>query len=200
MRLWAVLGVALVLACSPAPPAQEIQLYNGSTAGWEQAGPGGFTNEDAVLTSYGGMGLFWYSAEEFRSYSLMLGWRMTGDDNSGIFVGFPASHDPISAVDHGYEIQIDAIDTPDRTTGAIYGFQSADIAARDAAIRPPGEWNTFELRVSGENLQVFLNGTKVNDFTGTDPARSLTSGHIGIQNHGDDDVVSFRDVRIRPTA
>jgi type 1 glutamine amidotransferase len=52
--------------------------------------PGGFTNTDATLTSVGGMGMLWYSAKEFGSYSLKLDWRITGDDNSGVFVGFPA--------------------------------------------------------------------------------------------------------------
>lgn len=191
MRLLAAM-ILLVTACSPGP----AQLYDGSTAGWSQAGPGGFANRDKVLTSSGGMGLFWYSAREFRSYTLTLDWRMAGDDNSGVFIGFPASSDPMSAVDNGYEVQIDASDVPDRTTGAIYGFQSADIAARDSALRPPSEWNTFELTVSGERVRVLLNGVQVNDFTNTDPARSLASGHIGIQNHGDSDVVSFRDIRL----
>jgi hypothetical protein len=94
-------------------------------------------------------------------------------------------------------VQIDATDTADRTTGAVYGVQSADIAARDAALNPPGEWNTFELLVEGERLQVLLNGVKINDFTNTDPARSLTSGYIGIQNHGAGDDVSFRNIRIK---
>ena len=66
-----------------------------------EAGPGSFTNTDATLTSVGGMGLLW----------LKLDWRMAGDDNSGVFVGFPASGDPNSAVGNGYEIQIDATDT-----------------------------------------------------------------------------------------
>jgi hypothetical protein len=44
---------------------------------------------------------------------------------------------------------------------------------------------------------VFLNGVKINDFTNTEPARSLTSGHIGIQNHGTGDDVSFRNIRIK---
>lgn len=112
-------------------------------------------------------------------------------------MGFPASEDPWSAVDHGYEIQIDATDTPDRTTGSVYGFKSADLPARDAALNPPGEWNTYELRVEGERLQVFLNGHRINDFTNTDPARSLQQGHIGLQNHGDGDDVSFRNVRMK---
>ncbi|MFJ2651685.1 ThuA domain-containing protein [Streptomyces sp. NPDC087420] len=172
-------------------------LYNGSTTGWSQAGPGSFTNTDATLTSTGGMGLYWYQAKQYASYSLKLDWRMPGDDNSGVFVGFPSSTDPNSAVNQGYEIQIDATDTADRTTGSVYGFKSADIAARDAALNPPGAWNTYEIRVEGERLQVFLNGAKINDFTNTDPVRSLQQGYIGIQNHGTGDDVSFRNVRIK---
>ncbi|WP_371554243.1 lectin [Streptomyces longwoodensis] len=173
-------------------------LFDGSsTSGWRQAGPGGFTLTDGSLSSYGGLGLLWYAAKEFTgSYSLKLDWKAAGDDNSGVFLGFPASDDPWSAVNNGYEIQIDATDTPDRTTGAVYGFRSADLAARDAALNPPGEWNTYELRVTGERLEVFLNGRKINDFTNTDPARSLQQGYIGIQNHGDGDDVSFRNIRI----
>ncbi|MBA0052223.1 DUF1080 domain-containing protein [Streptomyces sp. AJS327] len=170
----------------------------GGTDGWKQAGPGSFElGEDGSLTTVGGMGLLWYEKREFGSYSLKLDWRMSGDDNSGVFLGFPASDDPQSAVDNGYEVQIDATDAPDRTTGSVYGFQAPDAAARDAALNPPGEWNTFELRVEGERLRVWLNGQQVNDFTNTDPARSLTDGHIGLQNHGDGDEVAFRDVRVR---
>ncbi|OLF15034.1 glycosyl hydrolase [Actinophytocola xanthii] len=172
-------------------------LYNGATTGWSQSGPGGFTNNAGTLTSTGGLGMLWYSTKEFRSYSLKLDWRMAGDDNSGVVIGFPPGSDPNASLNQGHEIQIDATDTPDRTTGAIYGFQAPDTAARDAALNPPGEWNTFEVLVEGERVQVFLNGVKVNDFVNTDPARSLTSGHIGIQNHGTGDDVSFRNIRIR---
>ncbi|MFI5853801.1 ThuA domain-containing protein [Streptomyces parvulus] len=181
------------------PETGYTPLFDGSsTTGWRQAGPGGFTLADSTLTSEGGLGMLWYSAQEFTGdYSLKLDWRAAGDDNSGVFLGFPASDDPWSAVNNGYEIQIDATDSPDRTTGAVYGFRSADIAARDAALNPPGEWNTYELRVTGERLEIFLNGRKINDFTNTDPARSLRQGHIGLQNHGAGDEVSFRNIRIK---
>lgn len=179
-------------------------LFDGTSLdGWEQAGPGSFTlDDDGTLTSSGGMGLLWYRAAAFSSYSLKLDWKMagaSGDDNSGVFVGFPPSNDPWSAVDHGYEIQIDATDVPEKTTGSVYGFQSADLKKRDRALNPPGEWNTYEIRVTGERLRVYLNGVRINDFTNTDPARSLRDGHIGIQNHGADDRVSFRDIRIKET-
>ncbi|MEU5781814.1 ThuA domain-containing protein [Micromonospora lupini] len=178
------------------PETGYTPLYNGSTTGWSQAGPGNFTNSDATLTSVGGMGLFWYNAKQFTNYSLKLDWKLAGDDNSGIFIGFPPSSDPWSAVDNGYEIQIDATDAADRTTGAVYTYKSADIAARDAALNAPGEWNTYELLVEGERLQIFLNGVKINDFTNTDPVRSL-AGHIGIQNHGTGDDAFFRNIRIK---
>lgn len=178
------------------PETGYTALYNGSTVGWSQAGPGGFTDDDATLSSVGGMGLFWYSAKPFTSYSLKLDWRLDGDDNSGVFIGFPPSDDPWSAVRNGYEVQIDATDTPDRTTGAVYGVQGANVAARDAALNPPGAWNGFELLVEGERLRVYLNGVLINDFTNTDPARS-PAGHVGLQNHGNDDHVSFRNVRVK---
>ncbi|MEU9558816.1 ThuA domain-containing protein [Streptomyces fumanus] len=174
------------------------KIFNGQTLdGWKQAGPGGFDIKDGTLESNGGMGLLWYQAKELKSYSLTLDWKMRGDDNSGIFVGFPASDDPWSAVDKGYEIQIDATDTPDRTTGAVYSFKSANIKARDQVLRPPGQWNSYEIKVQGERLQVFLNGVKINDFTNKDPQRSLTDGYIGLQNHGAADKVSFRDIQLK---
>ncbi|PAZ17447.1 glycosyl hydrolase [Streptomyces sp. SA15] len=177
-------------------------LFDGSSLeGWQQAGPGSFTlDDDGTITSSGGMGMLWYADRGFGAYSVKLDWKMaseSGDDNSGVFVGFPPSDDPWSAVNNGYEIQIDATDVPEKTTGSVYGFRSADLKKRDRALNPPGEWNTYEIRVEGERLRVWLNGVKINDFTNTDPARSLRDGHVGIQNHGADDQVSFRDIRIK---
>ncbi|GAA1271077.1 hypothetical protein GCM10009677_24950 [Sphaerisporangium rubeum] len=180
------------------PETGYTAIYDGATAGWSQSGPGSFTNSDATLTSVGGMGLYWYSAKQYAAgYSLKADWRVTGDSNSGVFVGFPnPGGDPNVAVNQGYEIQIDATDSADRTTGSIYSFKSADIAARDAALNPPGEWNTFEILVEGQRLRVYLNGSLINDFTNTDPNRNL-DGYVGLQNHSSADQVAFRNVRVK---
>ncbi len=136
--------------------------------------------------------------DEFNAYSLKLDWKVAGDDNSGVFVGYPdVGTDPWVAVNQGYEIQIDATDEPDRTTGSIYSFQSADIAARDAALKPPGQWNSYELVVAGQTIKVYLNGTLINSFVNNDPVRDLTQGFVGLQNHGDGDDVWFRNVQIK---
>ncbi|TDD97275.1 3-keto-disaccharide hydrolase, partial [Jiangella asiatica] len=115
-----------------------------------------------------------------------------------VFVGFPdPGTDPWLAVNQGHEVQIDATDAPDRTTGAIYAFQGADQAARDAALNPPGEWNEFEIVVQGDRIRVYLNGALINDYTDTDPNRMNQPSFVGIQNHGNGDDVYFRNIRIQ---
>ncbi|MBB5906356.1 ThuA domain-containing protein [Actinoalloteichus hymeniacidonis] len=186
---------------SGAPEEGYRSLFDGtqdSLDAWNQAGPGEFVlQDDCTILSTGGMGLLWHG-EELGSYSLKADWKMEGDDNSGIFVGFPdPGDDPWVAVDQGYEIQIDATDEDDRTTGAIYTFQGADLEARDAALNPPGEWNSYELVVEGQTIKVYLNDVLINDFVSTDENRDLTSGYVGIQNHGDEDDVYFRNISVK---
>jgi cytochrome c len=189
-------------ACQPvAPEAGYRSLFDGTAASlakWKQAGPGKFNHQaDCTIKSEGGLGLYTYD-EEFNAYSLKLDWKVDGDDNSGVFVGYPnPGNDPWLAVNQGYEVQIDATDVPEKTTGSIYSFQSADIAKRDAALKPPGQWNGYEIIVRGQTIQVWLNGVLINDFVSTDPNRDLTQGFVGLQNHGTGDDVSFRNVRIK---
>jgi glucose/arabinose dehydrogenase len=191
--------------CQPFTPDQGYRaLFDGtaaSLANWRHSGPGSFElGSDCTIKSLGGLGLLSYN-EEFNAYSLKLDWKVAGDDNSGVFVGYPdPGTDPWVGVNQGYEVQIDATDAADRTTGAIYSFQSADLAARDAALKAPGQWNAYEIVVRGQTIKVYLNGTLVNDFTSTDPARDLTQGFVGIQNHGDGDDVFFRNIQIQEIA
>lgn len=179
-------------------------LFDGTRSSldeWRMAGPGSFElDDDCSMVTTGGMGLLWFP-EEFEDYVLRVEWKVAGDDNSGVFVGFPEpAADPWIAVDHGYEIQIDASDEPERTTGAVYTFQSADIEARDRALNPPGEWNAYEIAVEDQHLTVRLNGVLVNDFVSDHPERDLRAGHIGLQNHGDGDEVYFRHVQVRESS
>ncbi|WP_018930459.1 family 16 glycoside hydrolase [Gracilibacillus lacisalsi] len=177
-------------------------LFDGtleSLSGWRMAGDGSFGRQaDCTLRSTGGMGLLWHPGYELDSYSLKLDWKLIKDDNGGVFVGFPdPGEDPWIAVDQGYEIQIDASDQPDRTTGSIYTFQGADSKAVEQALKPVGSWNSYEIRVQGSNIQVYLNDVLVNDFTSTEPDRDLTQGFVGLQNHGAGETIFYRDVRVK---
>jgi cytochrome c len=191
--------------CEPLGPvvAGARVLFDGteeSLARWAQAGPGSFElQEDCTLRTSGGLGLLWHDDEPVEApATVRVEWRAEGDSNSGVFVGFPAAgDDPFVAVEHGYEVQIDAVDEAGWTTGSIYGFQAADAAAVAGALRDG--WNTFEIVLDPPEIAVSLNGVVVNRFTSADPARAdLARGFVGIQNHGPEDVVHFRRVEVGP--
>jgi hypothetical protein len=185
------------------PAGQPIQLFNGTNLeGWQQVGLGRFRVENGVLVTEGGMGLLWYSALQFRNFELRIDWKVTKkDDNSGVFVRFPEpmdaanDGDPWVAVNEGYEIQIDDEGAPDgemiHRTGAIYNVQ----APMKVAAKPPGDWNTFVIRVEGQTYNVTLNGEPViTNFQGNRSVR----GHIGLQNHSPKDQVFFRNIVVTP--
>jgi hypothetical protein len=163
------------------------------------AGPGRFVfNEyDKSLQSEGGMGLLWYTKKKYKDFVLKIDWKVNRrNDNSGVFIRFlDPDNDPMVAVNTGYEIQIDDLAMPDgnslHKTGAIYNF-AAPLNAQ--ASKSVGEWNTFEIEVTGQEYSVILYGEKVIPiFTGN----RLTEGYIGIQNHDIDSHVSFRNIRIK---
>jgi hypothetical protein len=184
------------------PEAGYTMLFDGtdsSLANWKYAGGGSFVREDCTIRSVGAFGLL-YTEQEFDApYSLKLEWMMPGDDNSGVFVGFPdtGTNTDQTSISQGEEIQIDPTDNPAQTTGAIYLEQAADAAARDAALNPPGQWNAYEIVVREDRIVVYLNGAKINEWVDDDPNVDLATGHIGLQTHGAGDDVYFRNVRIR---
>ena len=157
------------------PEAGYTALFDGTDASlvdWQYAGSGRFVREGCTIKSVGGFGLMYTKKDYKAPYSLKLEWMMPGDDNSGIFVGFPdkgTGTDQTSITD-GEEIQVDPTDDPSHTTGSIYGKQAADAAARDAALKPAGQWNAYEIQVRADRITVFLNGVKINDWVDPDQA------------------------------
>lgn len=188
--------------CAPAEADEGYRsLWDGASLdGWTMAGPGGFEvvedDEGCVLQTEGGMGLLWHE-DELGSYRLKLDYLTHEEtDNSGVFVGFPdPADDPWVAVNEGYEVQIDPFGAPAgdplTRTGAVYTFRAADSHPEVV-----GEWNTMEIEVDDPVIRVTINGELVNEFESTDPARDLSSGRVGLQNHGGSDLVWFRDVQV----
>ena len=170
-----------------------ITLFDGSgTEGWAMTGPGAFTLvDDGTIVSEGGMGLFYYEDLMFKDFLLELEWKSNSDSaNSGVFVRFPDAPDPWYAVNTGYEIQIDDSQDPMHVTGSVYSFS----APFKLTSMPAGEWNKYQIKVTGQRYEIFLNGEKVNDFYG-DRSRE---GMIGLQNHDDNSIVAFRNIRVKP--
>jgi hypothetical protein len=188
-------------------------IFDGkSLEGWEHVGPGSMVLQDGFIRTEGGMGLLWFTKEKFGDCVIRVVYR-TGSKgaNSGIYVRIADKpKDPWYAVHHGYEVQISDNDDAYHRTGAIYSLSKSTGKASKA----PGEWNTMEITLRGEDMIVSLNGTEVNRFnpaTATVPKRTKdyepergprpTSGYIGLQNHGDvtgNAQVDFKEVSVRP--
>ena len=212
------LGVGLLLAFSLAPAfAAEPDwkpLFNGKDlTGWKHVGPGEMKVEDGLIRTSGGMGLLYWTGGKLGHCVLRVVFRMRdANDNSGVYIRIPVEpREEWMPVHYGYEVQID--NEPEKSneddhhvTGALYSLTKA--LARPG--KPGPEWNTLEITLDGPHTVVVLNGAKVTDYTEGQPvpARKFDfepqrgprpdEGFFGLQNHGEHDVVFFKDVSVRP--
>jgi hypothetical protein len=201
------LGVAAVVACEPGN-AQDREGFeqilvesNGrySKHGWNQYGPGYFDldPETGVLTSHGGMGLFWYAAKEYGDFVLDLEFKCADEHtNSGVFLrvpGVPTSDDYIY---DSFEIQINDAGEGVHQTAAAYDAE----APTDRASKPSGEWNRYRITFQGSRITVELNGKPVLNWD-AEPRGKVRDfaprGFIGLQNHDDRSPVYFRNIYVK---
>ena len=190
-----------LVAALPAPTieADFTPLFDGAQAmfdRWRYVGPGGFNYESGegvmVAQPDGDIGLLYWPETTFGDFLLRLQFRLDAHgDNSGVFVRF---HDPLNppaglgdsravgnpawvAVDTGFEAQIDDLARPDgadaHRTGAIYEGDPATLSYHRGSTLQPGEWNDYEIEVSGNAYTVRLNGFETSAFLNNDPNRGL---------------------------
>lgn len=183
-----------------------ILYADGDLTGWQHIGDGSFVVEDGLLKTVGGMGLLYYETQPFEGGVLRVEYRNPDSSNAGVFIRIPAvPEDPWDAVHGGYEVQIDDSADDTHVTGVLYSFT-------EAQARPgnPDDWNVMEITLDGPRTVVYVNDELVTDYTEGapvperveewEPERGLRpeSGYIGLQNHGDEDTVYFREISWRP--
>lgn len=191
-------------------------LFNGTDlSGWEAAdGSEGYVADQGVLRfPVEGKPGYLRTTEDFQDFELRLDFKTSFMANSGLFLrGNRAGGNPAYS---GCEVQIlDDFNWETVTasklkstqfTGSLYG---AVAAGKRHALKPLGDWNTYELSYLGSILTVKLNGyllysvdTHALDveppFAGRAPA-----GFIGLQRHAPGQVTGesyawFRNMYIR---
>ncbi len=199
---------ALLMGSTPLAAADWKPLFNGrDLSGWKMVGPGEFVIENGLLKTVGGMGLLYFAGERFGDTTIRIVFKSTKDaDNSGVVIRMPEPPpDPWYGVHNGYEVQIDGRQDDWHYTGSIYSISKA--AAR--LQKPPGEWNTMDIELKGQTTVVSVNGQKVNEYTEGqavperqrwyEPVRGprAAKGFIGLQNHGANDTIYFREISVR---
>ncbi|MSU20010.1 MAG: DUF1080 domain-containing protein [Pedosphaera sp.] len=193
----------------PANNAGWRALFTGkNTDGWEMVGPGELKLENGELVTHGGMGLLWYSRERFRNYQVRVIFKLNApDDNSGVFIRIPGRpQTPWDGVNKGYEVQIDNTGDEWHRTGCLYSLTKA----RNIVAPKVGEWATMLITVDGKRTVIEIDGQLVTDYTEGQPVPEKKIwhepdrgprpeyGYIGLQNHGGEAHVRFKEVRVRP--
>jgi len=199
--------------------AEWVALFEGETLeGWRgyrlEGLPAGWSVADGAIhlvPSGEGERADLITEAQFSSFELELEWAVGEGGNSGVF--FHVTEDHGRSYETGPEYQI--LDN----AGHRDGREAVTSAASNYALHEPakdltlplGEFNAARLLVDGDHVEHWLNGEKVLDYTLWDDdwkARVAASkfasmpdyglretGHIGLQDHGDE--IWFRNIRIR---
>lgn len=175
-------------------PGKPIQLFNGKDlTGWHSRIPGrdiGWQVTDGLLNN-GKAGVpDLVTVGKFWNYTLHVEYRIGKGSNSGI------------GLRGRYEVQIlDDYGRPPNThgNGALY---SRIIPAVNAS-RPPGEWQTVDIRLVGRTVTIVLNDQKIIDHGAIEGLTAIATdpnegepGPIILQ--GDHGPVEFRQITLTP--
>jgi len=189
------------------------QLFNGKDlTGWKHVGPGEDTVEDGLIRTHGGMGLLYWTGQKFGNCRIRVLYKMRDhNSNSGVFIRIPVEpREQWMPVHYGYEVQIDnqpedSKEDEYHVTGTLYSLTKP--FARPG--KPGPEWNTMVITLDGPHTLVFVNDVKVTDYTEGQPVppkkfdfepergRRPNEGYMGLQNHGDNDIVFFKEVAVQ---
>jgi len=91
---------------------------------------------------------------------------------------------------HGFQVKGDAARSMS-SQGDMIGKLSG-VSKIKGNEKEPGQWNKYEITLSGGNLTLLVNGEKVNEATGLD----IVAGNIGLQSEGGE--IHFRTVQLTP--
>jgi len=194
--------------------SQWKQLFNGKDlTGWKHVGGGSRYVEEGLLASKGGMGLLYWTGGKLGNCVIRVVYKMQNfNSNAGVFIRVPIKpKEEWMPVYYGYEVQID--NHPETSNEDEYHISGTLYAFTKPLAKPgkPGpQWNTMEITLDGPRTIVYLNGEKVTDYTEGQPVPERkfsfepypgirpNEGYIGLQNHGDEDIVYFKEVAVRP--
>jgi hypothetical protein len=146
-------------------------------------------------------------------------YNVNGLNNQPLTVnGNANNHQHWTQVYCGHEIQINESltgggpqpSTDPIKTGSVYGFRNLNAKQSGTAERlTKGVWHEMEIRTIGQQYTILIDGKLVNQFDNSIPkiasragdpptmARQLAAGYLGLQTHGGNDRISYREIQVK---
>lgn len=185
-------------------------LFNGKDlTGWTLfggKGPGYIVENGTIVCPENGGGNL-LTDKDYADFVLRLDFKLSAGGNNGVGIRAPLAGDIAYS---GMEIQILDQDhekykgwlKPWQRTGSVYNVLPA---AEVNALKPVGEWNSYEITAKGPQVKIVLNGktlvdgdlSKVTDpeVVKKHPGIQRTTGRVGFLGHNTR--VEFRNIRIK---
>lgn len=176
--------------------AQTELLFNGENLeGWTVYGTEKWYVEDGLLIcesgqdeKYGYLG----TNKHYKNFILELEFKQEADGNSGVFIRSTVDGTTVS----GWQVEVAP---PGYHTGGVY-----ESYGRNWLLQPEkekddvlkmGEWNTMKIKVDGDTITSWLNGTKM--ITLTDVIIGKGEGSILLQIHDGGGIkVKWRNIQL----
>ena len=171
-------------------------LFNGKNLdGWTIYGTEKWYVEDGLLVcesgpdkGYGYLG----TNDHYKNFELSVDFKQEANGNSGIFIRSTIDGTKIS----GWQVEVAP---PGNDSGGVYesygrGWLIKPAPEKDKALKM-GEWNTMKIRVNGDTITSWLNGTEM--ITLTDEKIGAGEGSVALQIHDGGGIkVRWRNLQI----
>ena len=178
--------------------AQKTTLFNGKDlTGWNIHGTELWYVEDGLLVCESGPEekYGYLSTKKFYDdFILTLEFKQEANGNSGVFFRSTLEGAKIS----GWQVEVAP---PGNDSGGIYesygrGWLIKPDPEKDKALKM-GDWNRMKIKVVGDKVTTWLNGTQMISFT--DEKIGLGKGSIALQIHDGGGIkVRWRNLKVKP--
>jgi len=182
MKKTVIIALFITVMTIPAIQAQKKQLFNGKDlTGWTIYGTEKWYVQDGLLVCESGPDKeYGYLATDkhYKDFILELDFKQEADGNSGVFIRSTIDGTKIT----GWQVEVAP---KGKHTGGVYESYGRGWLIKPAPekenVLKEGEWNHMKIKVKGDQLTSWLNGTKM--ITIKDEKIGKGEGSIALQIH-----------------
>jgi len=155
------------------------------------------------------------TVDQFADFELLLEWKMTTGNNSGVIYRATEQHDQVWQSGPEYQILDNTTHLDGLNILASAGACYAVFAPAKDATRLVGQWNQTRILAAGKHVEHWMNGEKLVEYDigsnrwqahvktskffptayGQGNRGLAEKGHIGLQDYGG--AIEFRNIKIR---